>query len=151
MELKERIKSFAQLGEILRDSLDIGFLTISAETYNLSELIENQQKLNPWFTAANVRKALAAIAHELTESNLKGWMNAYPSLPEERKPLRAGVIMAGNIPLVGFHDFLSVLISGNTLIAKTSSKDSELIVFLSNILCKINPEFSKKLNLLRIL
>ena len=39
--------------------------------------------------------------------------------------LKAGVIMAGNIPLAGFHDFLSVLISGNSIIAKTSSKDSD--------------------------
>ena len=49
--------------------------------------------------------------------------------------------MAGNIPLAGFHDFLSVLISGNNLIVKTSSKDSELIVYISDILCSINPSF----------
>jgi hypothetical protein len=53
--------------------------------------------------------------------------------------------MAGNIPLVGFHDYLSVLISGNSVIAKTSSKDAELIVHLSEILCSINPAFSKKI------
>ena len=53
--------------------------------------------------------------------------------------------MAGNIPLVGFHDFLSVLISGNNLIAKTSSKDSELIVYISEILCSINPGFRDKI------
>jgi hypothetical protein len=49
--------------------------------------------------------------------------------------------MAGNIPLVGFHDFLSTLISGNKIIAKTSSKDAELIIYISGVLCKINPEF----------
>ena len=53
--------------------------------------------------------------------------------------------MAGNIPLVGFHDFLTVLISGNNLIAKTSSKDSELIVFISEILCQVNPDFRNKI------
>jgi hypothetical protein len=53
--------------------------------------------------------------------------------------------MAGNIPLVGFHDFLSVLITGNNLIAKASSKDSRLILFLSEILCKINDGFREKI------
>ena len=55
------------------------------------------------------------------------------------------VIMAGNIPLAGFHDFLSVLIAGHNLIAKTSSKDPELIVFISKILCKINPGFKNRI------
>jgi hypothetical protein len=53
--------------------------------------------------------------------------------------------MAGNIPLVGFHDFLSVLISGNSIIAKTSSKDAELIIYLSEILCSINPGFRERI------
>jgi hypothetical protein len=53
--------------------------------------------------------------------------------------------MAGNIPLVGFHDFISVLITGNNIIAKTSSKDSDLISFVSEILCDINPGFTEKI------
>ena len=53
--------------------------------------------------------------------------------------MKAGIIMAGNIPLAGFHDFLSVLISGNNLIAKTSSKDSALIVKIGEMLCAIEP------------
>jgi hypothetical protein len=66
-------------------------------------------------------------------------------LKKNRTPFKAGVIMAGNIPLVGFHDFLSVLISGNNIIAKTSSKDCELIVKISGILCDINPGFTDKI------
>ncbi len=50
--------------------------------------------------------------------------------------------MAGNIPLAGFHDFLTVLVSGNYLIAKASSKDSELIVKIAGMLCEIEPGFS---------
>jgi hypothetical protein len=144
MELKERIESFAQLGGFLRNSLDSGVLTFAGETHNISDLIKNQQMLNQWFTPGNVIKALTAIANELTENNLTKWTDAYPSLSEESSPHRIGVIMAGNIPLVGFHDFLSVLITGNNIIAKTSSKDSQLIVFLSDLLCKINPGFREK-------
>jgi hypothetical protein len=145
MELKERIKSFALLGEILRNSLDGGILTVAGENYDLSTLIDNQKNLNPWFTPGNVRKALSSIANELTESNLIRWTQAYPSLTVERLPLRVGVIMAGNIPLVGFHDFLAVLITGNSLVAKASTKDSQLIIFLADLLCKINSEFREKI------
>jgi len=142
MNLEERIKSFALLGETLRNSL-YGTSVTSADQLNL--LIDNQHNHNQWFTPENVRRAVTAIAEELTEENLIRWTSAYPGLNEQIKPLRVGVIMAGNIPLAGFHDFLSVLISGNNLIAKTSSKDYELIVYISNILCSINTEFRKRI------
>jgi len=143
MNLEERIKSFSELGEILRNELngntDGG--TRRGLSVNINTLIENQHINNQWFTPENVRTSLKAIADELTEDNLIRWTDAYPELKRKIKPVTAGVIMAGNIPLVGFHDFLSVLISGNRIIAKTSSKDSELILFLSDLLCSVNPSF----------
>jgi hypothetical protein len=93
----------------------------------------------------NVRKAVTSIANELTLENLIRWTDNYPLLNEKTEPLKVGMIMAGNIPLVGFHDFLSVLITGNRLIAKASSKDHELIKFISNNLCSINPHFSDRI------
>jgi hypothetical protein len=142
MNLEERIKSFSALGEILGDALNG---KPGGYTEQINIMIDNQYKLNPWFTSENVRSAVNAIIVELTEENLIKWTNAYPELNENKNPVRVGVIMAGNIPLVGFNDFLSVLISGNNLIAKTSSKDSELIVKISEILCSINPGFRKKI------
>lgn len=144
MNLKERIESFAYLGEILRNSLAEYENKYSAK---LIKLINSQYLNNEWFTPENVRNAVKAIAGELTEENLLKWTNSYPALEENANPIKAGVIMAGNIPLVGFHDFLSVLISGNKLIAKTSSKDSELIVHISDILCSINKEFGENINI----
>jgi hypothetical protein len=138
MNLEERINSFVLLGEILRKASDDTSATYSAQ---INALINNQSMVNPWFTSENVRKAISSIANELTLENLIRWTNSYPELKVQIKPLRAGVIMAGNIPLVGFHDFLSVLISGNHLIAKTSSKDSDLIIKINEILCSINPAF----------
>jgi hypothetical protein len=142
MNLEERIESFSDLGEILRNSIDgeggsFGGL--------INDLINNQEKYNQWFTPANVRMAVKAIADELTLENLKTWTNSYPALNENIEPICVGVIMAGNIPLVGFHDFITVLISGNKIVAKTSSKDAELIVHLSNILCSVNPGFQNKI------
>ncbi|HNW57482.1 MAG TPA: acyl-CoA reductase [Bacteroidales bacterium] len=138
MDLKKRIESFSELGAILRDTLAGKENKYSAK---LLELIENLHYKNEWFTAENVRSATKAIADELTEENLTGWTNAYPELKDDCSPEKIAVIMAGNIPLVGFHDFLSVLICGDSIIAKTSSKDSDLIVSISDILCSVNPEF----------
>ncbi len=146
MKLRERIKAFKSLGEIIgicleQDRSKPVILNGHDVSARLNELIINQEMLNPWFTPENVRSALKAIAGELTEKNLDEWINAYPELEEDTNPITAGIIMAGNIPLVGFHDFLSVLISGNKIKAKTSSKDSQLIVYLANILEYINEEF----------
>jgi len=138
MNLKERIEAFASLGELLRDSL-AGRQT--KYTSALTRLIEDQHLKNPWFTPANVRMAVSAIACELTSANLQKWCSAYPGLNDEAKPSDVGVVMAGNIPLAGFHDFLSVLISGNRIIAKTSSKDSDLIELITDIMITINPSF----------
>ncbi len=142
MTLNERIESFSELGRILRNSLEGADTRYSSD---LEKLINDQQYKNQWLTPENVRMAIKAIADELTHENLINWTNRYPSLDSVDSAINVGVIMAGNIPLVGFHDFLSVLISGNNLIAKTSSKDPELIVYISNMLCNINPGFKKKI------
>ena len=142
MTLEERIESFSELGKILRDSLE-GIPTVYSS--ELEYNINDQQFKNPWFTPDNVRMAIKAIADELTHENLERWTSRYEALNTKRKSLNIGVIMAGNIPLAGFHDFLSVLIAGHCLTAKTSSKDQQLIVFISKVLCEINPEFSDKI------
>ena len=111
----------------------------------LQELINTQQIINPWFTPENVTASIKAIAEELTPENLFQWTDNYPHLQIDSKPVTAGIIMAGNIPLAGFHDFLSVLISGNHLIAKTSSKDSALIGKIGDILCTIEPRFRERI------
>ena len=142
MKIQERIDAFAELGAVIRDSLSG---KEDERTSGLAELIQNQQLINPWFTPGNVQSAIGAIASELTSENLIQWTAAYPELQHEQTPLKVGVIMAGNIPLVGFHDFLSVLISGHKLISKTSSRDSGLIKKISEILCSINPGFLDKI------
>jgi hypothetical protein len=142
MSLQDRIDAFAELGEVLRNYLS-GKENESVS--GLTGLINSQHLANPWFTPDNVTFAISAIAGELTTENLLRWTAAYPRLNGEVKPLRVAVIMAGNIPLVGFHDFISVLISGNHLKAKTSSKDSSLIVKLGEILCAIDSRFRERI------
>jgi len=140
MDFIKRIGAFSELGNILRRSLrgETG-----EEGHRLENLIERQHLLNQWFTPENVRMAIGSIAEKLTEENLNIWTDRYPALKEKNHPYTTAVIMAGNIPLVGFHDFLSVLISGNRILAKTSSKDSELIRYIAEILCSINSDFTE--------
>lgn len=141
MRLEERIESFAELGRVLRESIAGNITGYSAL---IEDKIISQQFSNPWFTPENVRMAIQSIAMELTMENLIKWTGNYPGLATNEKKGTAAVVMAGNIPLAGFHDYLSVLISGFNLIAKTSSKDSELIRLIHNILREINSGFSTK-------
>ena len=138
MNLTGRIEAFAYLGELLRDALAGKKTQFSSR---IDQLIETQHINNPWFTPDNVRMAISAIAGELTTENISKWCSAYPGLEFQNNPVNVGVIMAGNLPLAGFHDFLSVLITGNRIIGKTSSKDPDLIKLITDILISFNPEF----------
>jgi len=138
MNLEKRIEAFSLLGDILRAGINE---SEQMQSGPLHSLINSQIFVNPWFTPGNVRMALGSIAQELTSENLIRWTSYYPELSNHTEKKTIGVIMAGNIPLVGFHDFLSVLISGNRIIAKTSSKDSELLKFITGIICNKYPGF----------
>jgi hypothetical protein len=86
--------------------------------------------------------ALENWRSSLSQHNLDHWLNAY-DFSTETAPKHIGIIMAGNIPLVGFHDFLAILISGHKAIIKLSSSDKRLLPFLSKLLIEIEPEFQK--------
>ena len=144
MILEERISAFSTLGEILHNSLQ-GRST--PFTGRVNDLIETQHLKNPWFTPGNVRLSLKNIADQLTEENLVKWTDSYPALNETIDKVNVGIIMAGNIPLVGFHDFLSVLITGNSAIVKTSSKDPDLIRLIADILISVNGEFNSRISI----
>jgi len=101
------------------------------------------QEHNTWFTNNNIQFALQNWADALTESNLKKWLSAY--LIDEVTPKKAAIIMAGNIPLVGFHDFLSVLIIGHEVLVKQSSNDKHLLPYLAKYLESIEPSFKGKI------
>jgi hypothetical protein len=143
MDFKERIDAFAELGSQLR--LNVTEYREGKST-EWTALINSQQHKNAWFTSSNVLAAIDAIAGELTSDKLERWTNNYPDIRKVTRPMTVGVIMAGNIPLVGFHDFLCVLITGNKILVKTSSKDSDLIVNISEILFTINPRFREMIS-----
>lgn len=103
------------------------------------DLIQLSQSHNGWFTPENVYFSIQSWSEALTDKNLDKWLSNYDFSNSNSKTI--GLILAGNIPLVGFHDFLSVLISGHKVLVKTSSNDQKLLPFLSNYLIAINSDF----------
>lgn len=147
MNLVNRINAFAKLGEVLRNPDPGYFRSLASDIRELDDLINKVHHHNPWFTPENVKFALVAIGRLLDVSNLEKWVKKYCTKSfEHRIPKTIGIVMAGNIPLVGFHDYLSVLISGHKVIAKLSSGDDKLLPHLHHMLVKIEPEFRKFAN-----
>jgi hypothetical protein len=149
ISLENRIDAFMKLGDVLNNIAQgevvekISGIDISSQAARLDRLIRESHFYNGWFTEANVRNMIRAIGKSLKKDNIEKWLKPY--LPSLRKnaPLTIAVVMAGNIPAVGFHDFLTVLISGNRLLAKLSGDDNKLIPAIAELLIKIEPEFTK--------
>lgn len=134
----ERIKAFVTLGEVLK-TYQSNPKDEFSEYYSLLDLtIQKAKAYNPWFTSDNVLFALHGIGESLSQENMQQWLHQHMSGIEELKsPQTVAVIMAGNIPLVGFHDFLCVVLSGNNFLGKLSSDDEFLLPAVSEILTSI--------------
>ncbi|HVA97620.1 MAG TPA: acyl-CoA reductase [Bacteroidia bacterium] len=148
MELKKRMNAFIQLGEIITCFLSNTKNNILADKYaeKLRQAIAKSHYQNGWFTEENVRKALFSISLMLEKEKMEQWLTAYEhQFISNKGNKKVGVIMAGNIPLVGFHDMLCVLISENIFVGKLSSSDSILISLLAEILIEINADFKDKI------
>lgn len=126
----ERLQTFVALGDFLR----------SAEARpELADIAQQANYRNNWFTVANSLNALQSIADEfLSFDKLTAWLSQY-KVSSASTPRTVGVVMAGNIPAVGFHDLLCVLLSGHRLMAKLSTQDFVLIHYLIQKLTDINP------------
>jgi hypothetical protein len=144
MTLGQKKNAFIQLGNFVRQfSGNDAEQSPKVQHNNLffedfKNLIQLSQSHNGWFTPEQVYFSLQSWAKALTEDNLNQWLSAYDI--GEKQPKSVAMILAGNIPLVGFHDFLSVLMSGNKALVKTSSNDQHLLPFLSKYLIAVEPK-----------
>lgn len=137
---------FVELGKFLsqftfneqRQREDVRYNDMYFEKFKA--LLQLSQSHNGWFTPEQVYFAVQSWAEALKEQNLNQWLSSYNLL--DSKPKTVGLILAGNIPLVGFHDFLSVVISGHRALVKTSSNDQHLIQFLANYMISVEPKLS---------
>jgi hypothetical protein len=148
--LQSEIKSsFVELGNFLRQfSLEKNTKETSVSQNDLFyddfiSLVELSQSHNGWFTPEQVYFSIQSWGKALSETNLNQWLSLYDF--SKIVPKKIGLILAGNIPLVGFHDFLSVLISGHDVLVKTSSSDQHLLKFLAKYLIAIQPVLNSKI------
>lgn len=132
MEQEQRTLAFVRLGQ------ELGRVA-SGESDGWDDAILRAGGQNGWFTEENVRLALRGLSRMLTEEKLTRWLSAYPALVADPEPKTVGIIMAGNIPLVGFHDLMAVLITGHRALVKTSSQDDVLPRRLVEALITIEP------------
>ncbi|QHT72184.1 acyl-CoA reductase [Rhodocytophaga rosea] len=132
MILEERINAFIALGKKLAE--------LPAE--QKQAWASQARSGNNWFTEESVEMAIRGIIDYLQEDALRKWLADY-SFGDIQK--RVGVVMAGNIPAVGFHDFMSVLLSGHILYAKLSSQDEILPKKIAALLLDIEPGFASQL------
>lgn len=130
IKLADRINAFAAVGNILNN---LG-------TTELQHIHQRAYIQNNWFTSENIDFALRGLQNYLDHDKLEQWTKDLPL--QNSSPKEIGVIMAGNIPIVGFHDFLTILISGHILRAKLSSQDTFLINYIAGLLTEIEPRFS---------
>jgi hypothetical protein len=139
MTLTQRLQAFAALG-----------FTLKAYTpEQIRELAWRAGNANAWFDESNVSNAINGIIHLLDKQNLEDWVFGYHL--DQIQPKKVGVVMAGNIPMVGFHDLLCVLLAGHELYAKLSSDDTVLMKRLAEELIRIEPGFGNKIHFVEML
>lgn len=145
MTINQRISAFNQLAQLFKyitnktipssEELQAKFKALDEE---IGYALTDAEAYNNWFTKENVYFALNNWADALSPENLSKWIKNYPTVST---PKNVGIIMAGNIPMVGFHDLLSVIISGHNALVKTSSKDDQLMSFVINFFHVLDNEF----------
>lgn len=133
MNFIKRTISFIELGNRLKK--------LSPDAYD--QIIEKATYKNPWFTAENINLSLKGLINYLEEEKINAWLDHYKLKDSPKRKI--GVVMAGNIPLVGIHDFICILLSGHKIIAKLSSQDDVLIPFIAKELIKIEPKFKPQI------
>jgi hypothetical protein len=109
----------------------------------LSAIIQDEHHYNAWFTPSSVEHAVKAIGQMLNKQDLLTWLNRY-DLNQNKAGKKIGLILAGNIPMVGFHDVLCVLITGNHALIKASTQDARLIKYVLNMLVDIDAAFKEQ-------
>lgn len=150
MTIQQRKSHLEEVGKFLRQFSPEGIQKDTSVMENdpyFHQLMEQTNLAihnNGWFTKENVLFAIQEWGKTLTGENLSRWVEGYDLNEEKLKTV--GIVMAGNLPLVGFHDFLSVLISGNKVLAKLSSNDKKLLPIIAGYLIAIEPEYKNRIS-----
>ena len=136
MTLNHRIAALLSLGELLANLPE----------EQLQPLARQAAFQNSWFTPDNVRAAISSMANMLESDQMLEWISRY-QIPNPQSPKNIGVVMAGKIPFAGFHDALTVFLSGHKLMARLSSQDTVIPTWVLGQLMKLEPAFQEYINL----
>ncbi|MDR1023190.1 MAG: aldehyde dehydrogenase [Prevotellaceae bacterium] len=141
--LEQYIFAFSQLGFLIE-----GFLQRLGLTRGIKDdffaAVRQSVERNMWFTEDSIRQSLAAISADmLSPARMEEWLSRY-GIPDGKPSGSVGIIMAGNIPLVGFHDLLCALASGRCAVVKLSAKDAYLLPMLVKFLRQIDHRFAPR-------
>jgi len=149
MVLEDKINAFVTLGIFMKQFSENEYKQNENQPFNdlyfdvFTRLIEESVHYNGWFTKEQVIFSFKSWSEALTLVNIEKWLSGYDLSKEPMKTV--GLILAGNIPLVGFHDVIAVLLSGNRALIKPSSNDQKLLPHLLEYLVKVAPEFSERI------
>jgi len=148
-QLNSRISAFSQLGTFLSQFTTLGIVKKEGILHNdlffdaFKMQVERAYQFNGWFTVENVLFACEGWSNSLSRNNLENFSSSTSF--NCITPKKVAIVMAGNIPLVGFHDFLSVLISGHSVLVKQSSNDKHLLPILAKYLQYVNNDFKTQI------
>ena len=138
MNINRRIELISDIGEFLKNYLNENFdNNTDDKLVKFKDIITKAQSKNPWFTDENIKVNLTYWSNKLTKHNLNKWLSKYNLNNILRKNI--AIIMAGNIPLVGFHDFICVFLSGHNSVIKLSNSDNFILPFLTDLM-KVSSE-----------
>ena len=149
LSLDSRIAAFVELGKVMgraAESYTKPDPDFAIQFPELSDSLQTAYYQNPWFTPANIAFALKAWEGTLNKKAVTSWLKDYEPYIYQCEAKKVAVIMAGNIPLVGFHDFMSTLMAGHSFIGKLSSNDKILLPAIADVLCKIEPSFGQMIH-----
>ena len=139
------INDLTFLGKIFHQASDNEGKGTGPELDIFNDAKEKSFLNNPWFIPSFVKFTFSAWAYALKAGKVEKWLADYGLKDDQgKKPRTVGIIMAGNIPMVGFHDLLCVLASGNRALVRLSSSDEILIPEILRVLYVINPEYKDR-------
>ena len=140
MNLEKRKAGFVKCGMFITRHFNGNYEEKEKSLHEgLNKLIESAYIYNGWFIKDFVEEAIKNIGLLLNEKSLNDFTK---NIPEPQHQKTVAVIMAGNIPMVGFHDFMSVMLSGHKALLKLSSDDNVLIPFFIKLLEYYEPGYS---------
>lgn len=135
MNLEQRVELLVELGDYMR-----------GEDGGWQEARDQASLTNGWFTPEFIRLAIRGITEFLHKDKLEQWLAPYALPQQNPRPRSVGIVMAGNIPLVGFHDFLCAFICGHHQTLKPSARDQILIRRLIDQMVALEPEVGRLVN-----